>query len=98
MKSDNFCIAEYGKRNFQMTQPTCPPTQISDTSEQAAMTVRYLQSSPFPRYGPASPLQVTFSLPNIAGKVLLKSFQTFYEQVTFLKLRRLHTPLVTCLA
>ena len=44
------------------------------------MTVRYLQSSPFPRYGP-SPLQVTFSLPNIAGKVLLKSFQTFYEQV-----------------
>jgi len=51
-----------------------------DTSEQAAMTVRYLQSSPFPRYGPASPLQVTFSLPNIAGKVLLKSFQTFYEQ------------------
>ena len=56
------------------------PTQILDTSEQAAMTVRYLQSSPFPRYGP-SPLQVTFSLPNIAGKVLLKSFQTFYEQV-----------------
>ena len=80
-----------------INQPTFPPTQILDTSEQAAMTVRYLQSSPFPRYGP-SPLQVTFSLPNIAGKVLLKSFQTFYEQVTFLKLRRLHTPLVTYFA
>ena len=84
MKSDNFCIAEYGMFLISRDQPT----QISDTSEQAAMTVRYLQSSPFPRYGPASPLQVTFSLPNIAGKVLLKSFQTFYEQVTCPKLRR----------
>ena len=54
---------------------------VSDTPEQAAMTVKQLRATPFPRFG--EPLQIMFSLPQYGAPVLLKSFEIFHNEVTF---------------
>lgn len=52
-----------------------------DTPEQAAMTVKQLRATPFPRFG--EPLQIMFSLPQYGAPVLLKSFEIFHNEVRF---------------
>ena len=50
-----------------------------DTTEQAAMALRAMRSNRFPLY--EEPLQIMFTLPNVDGAVLFKSFEIFYEHV-----------------
>jgi len=76
-----FDIAQLTNENGYYAS-TPPKTIIAiaeyDTPEQAAMTVKQLRTTLFPRFG--EPLQIMFSLPQYGAHVLLKSFEIFHNE------------------